>query len=263
MTQLVWPNGTRIEPPSTGAYGPRTPIWTSEGWTRPYHVGQDWVDINRLMAIGGGLVVQSSYISWAGWQVLIYLGKIDGIETWVRYCHLASRSHLNVGDRVGRGDLIGFEGATGQVTGKHLHMEIYRGAINRGSGANPGNTVDPRAFIRARLNATPTPTPAPEPEEEDEDMWKPTVHVRIDSGKPGEYTLAHPEIGADLKPGEKRTDGKITVFRGFMVTADLTIGLAWARMYAKGASGETSRTDRAGYIAIQAEAQRVSRELAG
>lgn len=92
-------------------------------------------------------------------------------------------------------------------------------------------------------------------------MWKPTIHVRVDGGKPGEYTLAHPEIGADLKPGSKRQDGKITVFRGYMVTADVGVGQAWARMYARGAGGETSRTNRADYIQIQEAAQQVSLEL--
>lgn len=156
---LVWPNGTKAEPSFTSAYGPRAPIHTSAGWTRPYHVGCDWVGIGSLKAIGDGTVVQSSWVDWAGWQVLISLGKIGGVDTWARYCHLASRSPLNVGDRVNRGQTIGTEGATGQVTGKHLHLELYRGGIDRGSGANPGTTTDPRAFIRAHLSdQTPTPS---------------------------------------------------------------------------------------------------------
>lgn len=111
----------------------------------------------------------------------------------------------------------------------------------------------------------PEPIPVIVPEEEDDDMYKPTVHVRTEGAT--EYTLAHPEIGQGLTQytgpgkGSKRTSGNVTTYRGFMVTADETIGLAWARMYARGGGNETSRTDRAAYIAIQVEASRVAAEI--
>ena len=256
MTQIVWPNGSTQEPPRSDGYGPRDSIHTSAGWTRPFHAGTDHYGIGDLRAIGDGEVVDTSWVGWAGWQVIIYLGVIDGRKTWVRYCHLASRSPLKVGARVKRGDLVGREGATGQVVGKHLHWEVYRDRIDRGEWGHAGTTIDPRTFVRAHLAQQ---TPA-EPEEEDEDMWKPTVHVRTE-GNP-EYMLAHPEIGIDLKPGEKRNDGDVTVFRGYMVTSSSAIARAWARMYARGLGQETSRTNRAQYIEIQAEARRLSLELA-
>lgn len=109
----------------------------------------------------------------------------------------------------------------------------------------------------------------PEPPEEEDDMYKPTVHLRTE-GSP-EWTLGHPDIGQDLDqytgPGSggtrKSGDGKVTFYRGFAATADATVGKAWARTHAKGDGGETSRTDRAGYIAIQVELSRVSGELTG
>lgn len=260
MTRLVWPNGTTNEPVFTSAYGPRTPIWTPAGWTRPYHVGCDWVGIGQLRAIAGGMVVQSSWVDWAGWQILISLGSIDGVATWVRYCHLAKRSHLNVGDWVSIGDIVGTEGATGQVTGRHLHMEIYRGAINRGSGRDPGTTTDPRAFISARLNNKPEPEPKPEEVVEDE-MWKPEVVARHQNGKDTEWMLVHPEIGANLKPGEKVTEGDVVKFRGYMVTVVEAIGQSWGRLYARLYKNAPTRFDRDKYIAIQTEATRVSVEM--
>ncbi|MGO3147075.1 MAG: hypothetical protein ACTIJ6_05280 [Leucobacter sp.] len=115
--------------------------------------------------------------------------------------------------------------------------------------------------------AEPKSIPVDEPEEEDEDMWKPTVHTRLDGKAVGEYMLAHPDIGKNLKKGESRKDGAVTVFRGYMVApttkAGEAVGVAWARMYAKGAGSVTSSTNRAGYIAIQGEATRVSVELYG
>lgn len=148
---IVWPNGTRTEPKRSDGYGPRTPIKTPEGWTRPFHVGTDHTGIGTIKSIGDGTVIEAGWSSWAGWQVLVYLGVIDGVRTWVRYCHLRSASKLKRGQKIARGQTIGTEGSTGQSMGVHLHWEIYRGRIDRGAGKNPGSTIDPRPFIRAHL----------------------------------------------------------------------------------------------------------------
>lgn len=95
--------------------------------------------------------------------------------------------------------------------------------------------------------------------EEDDDM-KPTVHVRTEGN--AEWMRAHPEIGRDLAAGKSRKDGKVTVFRGYEVTADSKIGTAWARTHALGSGNETSRTNRSGYIEIQKQAERLSLAIA-
>lgn len=166
MTQLVWPNGTTTEPARTDGYGPRPSMQTKAGLTRPFHAGTDHHSIGVLRAIGDGTVIESGWIGWAGYYVLIYLGEIDGVRTWVRYCHLRAPSHLGRGDTVRRGEQIGYEGDTGQAGGVHLHWEIYRGRVDRGDWDDPGATVDPRAFVRARLTLS-TPGTG---EKEDEDM---------------------------------------------------------------------------------------------
>ena len=162
---LVWPNGTTDEPARSDGYGPRPSIETKEGPTRPFHVGTDHYSIGKLCSIGAGTVIESGWVSWAGWQVLIYLGEIGGVRTWVRYCHLAAQPPLRRGDEVAAGSYVGLEGETGQAAGVHLHWEIYRGSVDRGSWGNPGTTVDPREFVLAHLNETPDPG-----EEEDEEM---------------------------------------------------------------------------------------------
>lgn len=85
-----------------------------------------------------------------------------------------------------------------------------------------------------------------------------TVHARVE-GATNEWTLGDPLVGQDLDqfdgvvtPTNRRDLGDgVFEFRGFLVTADSSTGVAWARIYAKGNLGEHSRTDRAGYIAIQ------------
>ena len=59
---------------------------------------------------------------WAnGYGNLIELNHGRGIQT--RYGHL-SRSSVQPGQRVKRGDLIGYMGSTGRSTGSHLHYEV-------------------------------------------------------------------------------------------------------------------------------------------
>ena len=147
MTTLLWPNGQTVEPARSDGYGPRQSILTSAGWTRPFHVGTDHYGIGAIRSPGAGTVVESGWSDWGGNQVLIYHGEIDGRRAWVRLCHLAAPSPLARGDQIARGGFVGIEGATGQAAGRHLHWEVYIGRVDRGSGSNPGATVDPRTFI--------------------------------------------------------------------------------------------------------------------
>lgn len=157
MTTLLWPNGQAVEPARSDGYGPRESILTDAGWTRPFHVGTDHYGLGIIRSPGAGTVIESEWSWWAGNQVLIYLGEIDGRRTWVRLCHLAAPSPLARGDQITRGGFVGTEGATGQAVGRHLHWEIYVGRVDRGTGSDPGTTVDPRAFIISHLPGAGTP----------------------------------------------------------------------------------------------------------
>ena len=77
-------------------------------------------------------------ISSAGWDGG-FGNKVDvnhenGYHTW--YAHL-SRFAVTVGQRVRKGDIIAYVGATGEATGPHLHYQVMLG----------GQAIDPAPYL--------------------------------------------------------------------------------------------------------------------
>lgn len=112
--------------------------------------------------------------------------------------------------------------------------------------------------------------PTLEEQEEDEDMWKPTVHLRVDEkGKFIEGTLAHPEIGLDVEVGAFRTErtsaGEANVYRGFKASANKAVVASWQTAYAKGPGTATTpgEKDKQAYFNMQSSQQQMSIDLFG
>ncbi|MDD3343797.1 MAG: M23 family metallopeptidase [Sulfurospirillaceae bacterium] len=104
-----------------------------------YHSGTDFrASVGTpILASNDGVVVLSKTRYYAGGSIVIDHG--EGIYSV--YYHLSSRS-LHVGDHVKQGDVVGLSGATGRVTGPHLHFGFMVQDI----------PVDPLDFIR-KVNA--------------------------------------------------------------------------------------------------------------
>jgi murein DD-endopeptidase MepM/ murein hydrolase activator NlpD len=104
------------------------------GRTYEFHAGLD-IDGER-----GDLVLApaNGVITKAGWQGgygnLIEIDHQNGLTT--RYGHL-SRIEVQVGDAIGRGQLLGLVGSTGRSTGPHLHYELR---LN-------DKSINPRRFL--------------------------------------------------------------------------------------------------------------------
>ncbi len=82
-----------------------------------------------IVAADSGTVILSKYYSGYGNCVMIDHG--NGYVTL--YGHMKAPSALRVGQGVSKGQVVGYVGATGNVTGPHLHFEIR---VN-GSATNP------------------------------------------------------------------------------------------------------------------------------
>lgn len=121
----------------TSQFGRRTDPLNSRA---AFHAGVDFIGPTgaRIYAPAPGLVV---YAGWrGGYGRLVDIDHGMGIVT--RYAHLASID-VQRGDEVGYRDRIGVMGASGRVTGAHLHYEVRV----------DGEPIDPMKFIRAGRQA--------------------------------------------------------------------------------------------------------------
>lgn len=91
-----------------------------------------------IRAIMGGRV---TWTTWGGaYGNLTKIEHPGGVQSW--YAHQSSR-RVRVGDTVKAGQVIGTVGATGNVTGPHLHLEVR---VN-------GTPTDPDRWLSARGSA--------------------------------------------------------------------------------------------------------------
>ncbi|MFF5516193.1 M23 family metallopeptidase [Streptomyces coeruleorubidus] len=108
-------------------------------WSSGYHTGVDFVvpTGTSLKAVGAGTVVSAGWGGAYGNQVVLKLN--DG--SYAQYAHLSSLS-VSAGQTVSAGQQVGLSGATGNVTGPHLHFEIR-------TTPDYGSDVDPVAYLRS------------------------------------------------------------------------------------------------------------------
>ncbi|MER5400850.1 LysM peptidoglycan-binding domain-containing M23 family metallopeptidase [Streptomyces sp. NPDC002599] len=108
-------------------------------WSSGYHTGVDFVipTGTTLKSIAAGTVVSAGWGGAYGNQVVIQ--HADG--KYSQYAHMSSLS-VSAGQTVTEGQQIGLSGATGNVTGPHLHFEIR-------TTPDYGSDVDPIAYLRS------------------------------------------------------------------------------------------------------------------
>ncbi len=115
----------------TARFGQRSGLWST------VHTGLDFAGPSgsTIVSVAAGVVKSTGYEGAYGNRTVITLR--DGTDIW--YCH-QSRIAVKVGQAVGPGEVIGYTGSTGNVTGPHLHLEVHPGG---------GAAVDPEPALRA------------------------------------------------------------------------------------------------------------------
>lgn len=104
-------------------------------WSSGYHTGIDFSvkGGTAIKAVHSGTVVKAGWGGSYGNEVIIK--HAPGVYT--QYAHLSS-INVKTGAKVSTGRMIGLSGATGNVTGPHLHFEVRTG-VNYGTDINPVN----------------------------------------------------------------------------------------------------------------------------
>ena len=129
QTPDYWP----VQGSITSYYGWRTNPFGG-GWE--FHSGIDIATYYGapIRASGEGKVVFAGWDS-GGYGKMIIISHRDGIESV--YGHLSSID-VNVGDKVEKGQVIGYVGCTGLCTGPHVHFEIREW----------GETINPLRYLQ-------------------------------------------------------------------------------------------------------------------
>ncbi|MFF9394142.1 M23 family metallopeptidase [Streptomyces griseoluteus] len=124
--------------PITGSYVSTAYQSSSSLWSSGSHTGIDFhaASGTAVHAAGAGTVVSTGWGGAYGNEIVIRMA--DGMYT--QYGHLSSIG-VSVGQRVVPGQQIALSGATGNVTGPHLHFEAR-------TGPDYGSDVDPVAYLR-------------------------------------------------------------------------------------------------------------------
>ncbi|MBW4484988.1 MAG: M23 family metallopeptidase [Tildeniella torsiva UHER 1998/13D] len=131
----AFPSGKPIagDPSVSSEFGLRPNPFGQRGYEM--HEGVDFAGPmgKPILATAEGVVVRADYNGGYGNHV-----RIDhGYNYETLYGHL-SKLEVNIGDRVKRGDIVGYLGSTGRSSGPHLHYSVYRN----------GQAVNPRYYLK-------------------------------------------------------------------------------------------------------------------
>lgn len=146
-----------------GAFGKTWKISSKMGWrihpvhkTKKHHNGTDIIGLGKdpiyIHAIANGRVIKARKSNAAGGGFGYYVvvrHYIDGQFYTSLYAHMVPDSfQVKVGQKVQAGDVLGKMGTSGMSTGRHLHLEVWKGRTHGWSSDGSG-FIEPIGFIKA------------------------------------------------------------------------------------------------------------------
>jgi murein DD-endopeptidase MepM/ murein hydrolase activator NlpD len=146
-------NRSTRENPAPAPASPTTPPAPKPDWVSPMpngelsscygprwgtmHQGIDLFNVENTpeFAVGAGTVFAAGW-TYSGYGISVVIDHHNGYFT--HYAHM-NKTNVSAGDEVHPGDLIGWEGSTGDSTGPHLHFEVHQGMWHQ---------IDPAPWLR-------------------------------------------------------------------------------------------------------------------
>ncbi len=97
-----------------GAYGgaPHNGVDMAAGFGSPIHA-----------IAAGEIIANGRNDGWGNWVAIKHPGQYNLVSV---YAHMSALSFLQVGTQVTQGEVIGYEGNTGNAEGSHLHLSLYK-----------------------------------------------------------------------------------------------------------------------------------------
>lgn len=113
-------------------------------WKAGYHSGTDFKSINyggdgKIYPLYAGVVQKVT--TTGSYGNCVYIKHPDGYVTL--YAHM-KKVYVHAGQAVNEHTVLGIEGATGNATGVHCHVEVHKGSYHYPS------SIDPVQFIESR-----------------------------------------------------------------------------------------------------------------
>jgi murein DD-endopeptidase MepM/ murein hydrolase activator NlpD len=151
--------------PVKGAFGKAWNISSKMGWrvhpvlkTKKHHNGTDIVGIGKdpidVVAIADGKVLKTRVSTAAGGgfgHYVVLQHKIDGEWYTSLYAHMAAGSFkVKQGQKISAGTVLGHMGSTGMSTGRHLHIEVWKGKAH-GWSADGKGFLEPVGFVKSLI----------------------------------------------------------------------------------------------------------------
>ncbi|WP_245601626.1 M23 family metallopeptidase [Hamadaea tsunoensis] len=103
------------------------------------HAGIDFAAAENTPehAASAGTVVAAGWV-YSGYGISVLVDHGNGLFT--HYAHM-NKTVVHAGQKVAAGQILGYEGSTGDSTGPHLHFEVWKGMWGQ---------IDPAPFLAAK-----------------------------------------------------------------------------------------------------------------
>ena len=199
-------SGSRIAAPTVTEYAMASPVkgWVSMEW-RGYegHAGMDIACPvgTPVYAAYAGTVERTgdfSDIGRSGDRNIL----IRNPDQEAQYYGHLEECLVKVGDRIRKGQLIGYSGARGNVTGPHLHFETWRAGGNGGVDED----MNPRIHFESH-GVIPGSTTGQETSKEDEDLNNEQAYMLTELFKRlGKFDTLNYGFGNSVLPALSRLD---------------------------------------------------------